>query len=328
MTPGIRRTRLPAILLAALAALLVFAAAASAETRTGESSSVVTLGSTLPETTLVNASASYETSSGSTVFKVTTAGPPLPESEAEMLAALTTSQSCTTSTNPEALVEGLLLAPPPLFLIENEYSTPTPIGIAGSISAPQLLPVTKTVLGATTTLSVTSAAVAGAGFNCAILIANIEEEEEVGEGGLLSGGAATLMSFAISGPPASPAPVPSASPAPPAPAPAPAPAPPVLSIGKLKPVMLKAGKSKLIKIKVTNTGATGTGAGSLRVQPPKGVVVKPERQQLPVLAPGKSWSVTVRVQLTAKAKKQSTLSLTAAASGVAASASLAVKLKE
>jgi NPCBM-associated, NEW3 domain of alpha-galactosidase len=326
MTPGIRRTRLPAILLAALAALLVFAAAASAETRTGESSSVVTLGSTLPETTLVNASASYETSSGSTVFKVTTAGPPLPESEAEMLAALTTSQSCTTSTNPEALVEGLLLAPPPLFLIENEYSTPTPIGIAGSISAPQLLPVTKTVLGATTTLSVTSAAVAGAGFNCAILIANIEEEEEVGGGGLVSGGAATLMSFPISGPPASPAPAPSASPAPPAPAPAPA--PPVLSIGKLKPVMLKAGKSKLIKIKVTNTGATGTGAGSLRVQPPKGVVVKPERQQLPVLAPGKSWSVTVRVQLTAKAKKQSTLSLTAAASGVTASGSLAVKLKE
>jgi NPCBM-associated, NEW3 domain of alpha-galactosidase len=327
MTPGIRRTRLPAILLAALAALLVFAAAASAETRTGESSSVVTLGSTLPETTLVNASASYETSSGSTVFKVTTAGPPLPESEAEMLAALTTSQSCTTSTNPEALVEGLLLAPPPLFLIENEYSTPTPIGIAGSISAPQLLPVTKTVLGATTTLSVTSAAVAGAGFNCAILIANIEEEE-VGEGGLVSGGAATLMSFPISGPPASPAPAPSASPAPPAPVPAPAPAPPVLSIGKLKPVTLKVGKSKLIKIKVTNTGATGTGAGSLRVQPPKGVVVKPERQQLPVLAPGKSWSVTVRVQLTAKAKKQSTLSLTAAASGVTASGSLAVKLKE
>jgi hypothetical protein len=325
MTPGIRRMRLPAILLAALAALLVFAAAASAETRTGESSSVVTLGSTLPETTLVNASASYETGSGSTVFKVTTAGPPLPESEAEMLAALTTSQSCTASANPEALVEGLLLAPPPLFLIENEYSTPTPIGIAGSISAPQLLPVTKTVLGATTTLSVTSAAVAGAGFNCAILIANIEEEE-VGGGGLVSGGAATLMSFPISGPPASPAPAPSASPAPPAPAPAPA--PPVLSIGKLTPVTLKAGKSKLIKIKVTNTGATGTGAGSLRVKPPKGVVVNPERQQLPVLAPGKSWSVTVRVQLTAKAQKQSKLSLTAAASGVTASGSLAVKLKK
>ena len=133
------------------------------------------------------------------------------------------------------------------------------------------------------------------------------------------------MSFPITGTPAPPTP-----PAPPAPsaAPAPAPAPPVLSIGKLKPVALKAGKSKLIRIKVTNSGATGTGAGSLRVKPPKGVVVKPERQQLPVLAPGKSWSVTVRVELTAKAKKQSTLSLTAAASGVTASGSLAVKLKE
>jgi hypothetical protein len=326
MTPGIRRTRLPAILLAALAALLVFAAAASAETRTGESSTALGLGSPTPEITLVNASASYETGTGSTVFKMTTAGAPDPAGEGMVLAALTTSQTCTASADPQALLTALLGGPPPLFLVVNEYSSPVALGIAGSLTAPQQLLVTKSVLGMTTTLSVTSAAVANAGFNCAIVAASIEEEVREGEVG--SGGIGTFMAFPISAPPAV-SPAPAATPAPSAsPAPAPAPAPPVLSIGKLKPVTLKAGKSKSIKVKVTNTGATGTGAGSLRVKPPKGVIVKPERQQLPVLAPGKSWSVTVRVQLTAKAKKQSKLSLTAAASGVTASGSLAVDLKE
>ena len=123
MTPGIRRARLPAILLAALAALLVFAAAASAETRTGESSTAVATGSPLPEATLVNASASYETGSGSTVFKVTTAGAPAPESLGEMIAGLTTSPSCTAPASPEAVIEGLILGPPPLFVIENLYSS-------------------------------------------------------------------------------------------------------------------------------------------------------------------------------------------------------------
>ncbi|HJZ35908.1 MAG TPA: NEW3 domain-containing protein [Solirubrobacterales bacterium] len=312
-------------MLAALAALLVFAAAASAETRTGESSTALILGSPTPEITLVNASASYETGTGSTVFKMTTAGAPDPAGEGMVLAALTTSQTCTASADPQALFTALLGGPPPLFLVVNEYSSPVALGIAGSLTAPQQLLVTKSVLGTTTTLSVTSAAVANAGFNCAIVAANIEEEvgeEEVGSG------IGTFMAFPISAPPAVP-PAAAVTPAPTAaPAPAPVPAPPVLSIGKLKPVTLKAGKSKSIKIKVTNTGVTGTGAGSLRVKPPKGVIVKPERQQLPVLAPGKSWTVTVRVQLTAKAKKQSKLSLTAAASGVTASGSLAVDLKE
>jgi NPCBM-associated, NEW3 domain of alpha-galactosidase len=325
MTPGIRRTRLPAILLAALAALLVFAAAASAETRTGESSTALILGSPTPEINLVNASASYETGTGSTVFKMTTAGAPDPAGEGMVLAALTTSQTCTASADPQTLFTALLGGPPPLFLVVNEYSSPVALGIAGSLTAPQQLLVTKSVLGTTTTLSVTSAAVANAGFNCAIVAANIEEEvgeEEVGSG------IGTFMAFPISAPPAVP-PTAAVTPAPTAaPAPAPVPAPPVLSIGKLKPVTLKAGKSKSIKIKVTNTGVTGTGAGSLRVKPPKGVIVKPERQQVPVLAPGKSWTVTVRVQLTAKAKKQSKLSLIAAASGVTTSGSLAVNLKE
>jgi hypothetical protein len=329
MTPGTRRTRLPATLLAALAALLVFAAAASAETRTGESSTFITEGSPSAEATIVHADASYDTSSGSTVLNVTTAGVPNPLSDVVMIGGLTTSSICTTPTSREALLSGLIAAPPPLFVIENPYAAPTGIAIVGSPSAPVPLPVVRSVSGATTTLSVTAASVAGAGFNCVVLGTSEEgeaEEGEVGEGeGGFVGGAGTIMSFPLGASPAPPAPpavAPSSAP------PAPAPAPPVLSISKLKPVTLKAGKSKSIKVKVTNTGATGTGGGSLRVRAPKGVLVKPERQQLPVLAAGKSWTLTVRVQLTAKAKKKSTLSLIAAASGVTASGSLAIKLKE
>jgi len=45
------------------------------------------------------------------------------------------------------------------------------------------------------------------------------------------------------------------------------------------------------------------------------------------LAPGASWTVTVRVQLTAKAKPKSNLKLTAAASGVTGARTLVLKSK-
>lgn len=102
---------------------------------------------------------------------------------------------------------------------------------------------------------------------------------------------------------------------------------PALAIAKPKPLALKVGKWTTVKLTVKNTGATGTGPGSLRVKAPKGVVIKPERQRLPALAPGASWAVSVRVELTSGAKPKSTLPLTAAASGVTASGSLVVKLK-
>jgi CARDB len=120
-------------------------------------------------------------------------------------------------------------------------------------------------------------------------------------------------------------------PTPPAPAPAPAPpapAPPALSIAKTKPLDLKVGKSKTVKIKVSNTGATATAQGTLRVKSAKGVLVKPETQKLPVIAPGASWTVSVRVELTGKAKKKSTLTLTGTAPGLTAKGSLVVKLTE
>lgn len=321
MTSGIRRSRVPALLLAALAALLVFAATASAEMRTGESSTVIREGSPAGESTLVKAAASYESTSGSVVFNITTATAPQPESEGVILAGLTTSSNCTTPTSAQSIIERLVLSPPPLLAIQDTFSEPAPIAITGSLSAPTMLPATRTVSGTTTTLSVIAGGIANAGFNCAIVGASGTEGEAEPGGEEVVG--ATFMSFPISAPPAPPAAVVTA---PPAPVVAP-PAPPVLSIGKLKPVSLKTGKWRSVRVKVTNTGATGTGSGSLRVKAAKGVLVKPERQQLPVLAPGASWTVTVRVQLTAKAKPKSSLKFTAAASGVTGAGTLVLKSK-
>ena len=82
-----------------------------------------------------------------------------------------------------------------------------------------------------------------------------------------------------------------------------------------------------MKIKVTNTGATAAAQGSLKVKSTKGILVAPEVQKLPPLAPGASWSVYVRLKPTEKAKATATLPFTAAASGVTGKGSLAVKVE-
>ena len=186
----------------------------------------------------------------------------------------------------------------------------------------------KSVNGTTTTLSLTTISLANASFNCAIVAAT-EGGGEENDGEELPGEevvppGATFMIFPISAP-APPAP-PAITPTPPPASATPA-ARPALQVAKRAPITLGVGKWRLVKVKVTNTGGTGTGLGSLRVRGAKGVLVKPERQQLPVLAPGASWTMTVRVQLTAKARRRSTLNLTAAASGVTATGPLVLKAK-
>jgi hypothetical protein len=310
MFRGKTRLRAPALLIAALTALLVFAAAAAAETRTGETTSTVPLGEAAsPETTLVRSSASYETAGGSVGFDITTAAAPDPENEeVEMLAALFTARS---ECNIFALTSGGFA--PPLLEIVSSYAEPTSaevLVITGIAEPPSVfLPAAKTVSGTTTTLAITSGQLANQSFNCA-LVETLEEE------------GSSFMIFPISAPVIPP-------PAPPAPpAPAPAPGPPVLSIAKAKPLKLKVGKSRTVKVKLTNTGATATAQGSLRMKPTKGVLVTPETQKLPALAPGASWTVSVRVKLTEKAKPKATLSLTGTASGVTGKGSLVVKLTE
>ena len=71
--------RVSVLLGAALAALLVFASAAAAETFTGESTTIAEqMGAPTPETTLVKASASYESTEGKLSLDVVTAAPPQP----------------------------------------------------------------------------------------------------------------------------------------------------------------------------------------------------------------------------------------------------------
>jgi hypothetical protein len=305
---GLRAAALP---LAALAAIFVFAATASAETRSGESTSVVTTSKTAPEVTLVKGAASYDTAGGNLIFNLTTAAPPQSEEDpvsAVLIAGLATSSGECNSTL--SAIQLLAYSGSAGVFILNSYKEPTAQTVGGSLlsvlegegGAP-LGPATKTVSGSTTTLSASTSSLVEQTYNCAVVSLQTE-------------GSQTLMAFPVKVPPAPPSPGP------------PAPGPPALSITKPKPLKLKVGKSKMVKVTVTNTGATATAQGSVRVKPTKGVLVKPEVQKLPVLAPGASWSVSVHLQLTKKAKKSSTLAVTGTASGVTGTGSLVVKLKQ
>lgn len=316
---SIRRLRVPALLIAGLAALLVFAATAAAEVRTGEGSAVLSEGAAPPppEAALVKGTASYDTSSGNTVINATTAAEPQAlngsgeESTVVMLTGLFQSGSeCSSGISSLAA----LAVAPEAFIVSGTYANPIAIGILGSLqtleSNPELkgvplVVVTKTVAGTTTTFSASSSILAGKGFNCAFILT------EAAAGPTSDTG--DFMSFPIAGPP------------PPAPA-APAPAPAALSIAKSKPLTLTAGKWKTVRVKVTNTGGTATAPGTLRVKAAKGVLVKSASQKLPTLSPGASWTVSVGVQLTDKAKQTSTLALSGLASGVSAKGSLVLKL--
>jgi hypothetical protein len=146
----------------------------------------------------------------------------------------------------------------------------------------------------------------------------LEEELKEQEAGTLQSG--NFVIFPISAPPA-----PATAPAPPAPAPPPPP-PAALSIFKEKPLKLKVGKWATAKVKVTNSGGAASAPGSLQLKAAKGVIVKPAHQKLPALLPGGSWTVSYKVELTAKAKKNSTLSLIGTAGTVTSKSSLVLKL--
>jgi hypothetical protein len=327
----LRRLRALPIAIVALAAILLFAATAAAETRTGEASSPASDFYT-PEGDILNATASYDTTGGSAVFNVTTAGPAQAKigGKPSKLFLQTLLFAANSGCNFEALVSGGI--PFPLLAITDKYALETAEGGLGGPggglgeSGATAVPVVRSVAGTTTNLSVTSSALANQGFNCvlasvarepALSKEELEEERKEQEAGTLPSG--NFVIFPISAPPA-----PATAPAPPAPAPPAAP-PAALSIFKSKPLKLKVGKWATAKVKVTNSGSTATAPGSLQLKAAKGVIVKPARQKLPVLLPGGSWTVSYKVKLTAKAKKTSTLSLVGAAGTLSARGSLVLK---
>jgi hypothetical protein len=316
--PGLTYTKAAPILMifALFSALLVFAAtAAAAETLTGESTAPFIQGEPDPDGTIVKGAASFETASGHVVFDVTTAEAPSMSTPGAVIAGLTTSP-CSPPTSLEDTLHQLAFSFPVLSIGSN-YQTVTAEATTGSSSAPVHLPASKSISGMTTTLSVTAGNLVEAGFKCAVIWTE-------------AGGGGSAMTFPIK---PAPEPAPATAPAPattpattPAPAP-PIPAPPVLSIAKARPLKVKAGTWKTVHIKVTNTGATATAQGSLRVKAAKGVLVKPEVQKLPIVTPGASFTLSVRVKLTEAAKTKSTLAVTGTAPGITGTGSIVLKLK-
>lgn len=307
----------PSILACTVLAVLALVPTAAAEVRVGEATTQVNP-SLNPEADVVAAKVEYDSATGSQTFAVTTVAAPSPGTEAkpselQMAAGLVTTDTCSyLAFNTPAF---------PMFAFEYRYSEEVPAVwhvIEGINAEPELSEsgvAAKSTVGTTTTLSATAPKAVNRPFNCAVAYVNDPSWTRIPE----------MLIFPIAVPPppppaTPPAPTPSQAPAPAAPQPAAA-----LSIVKAKALMLKPGKWKAVRIKVANTGGAATVPGSLRLKAPRGVLVKPERQKLPVLSAGGSWTVTAKVQLTAKARKKSTVTVTAAAGSVTAKGSLVLK---
>ena len=308
----------PSILACALLALAL-AATASAEVRVGEATAPANP-SINPQADVIAAKAEFDSSTGSQTFAVTTVAAPSPGTKAEpsellMAAGLVTTNTCSRLAFNTAAF--------PMFAFEYRYAEEVPPvwRIFESAMAEPELPETlgvavKSTVGTTTTLAATVPKAVNGPFNCAAAYVIDPSSQMTPE----------ILFFPIAVPQPPPPPA-----TPPAPTQSQAPAPPApqavaaLSIARSKPLKLKPGKWRTVRIKVANTGGATKAPGSLRLKAPRGVLVKPEKQKLPVLSAGGSWTVSAKVQLTAKAKKKSKLALTAVAGSVTAKGSLVLK---
>jgi hypothetical protein len=339
------RLRYPLILIAALAATLLFAATAAAETKIGEGTSPEQ--AALPgEADLLKGSVEYDSATGRAAVALTTrqAQETAPEAERPKIqyiaALLNVNFTCTREGFEAAAKKAaeekkeLSLTYPvyELFSANYPFTEPPPgqplaQAYAALIASEKELESgpkpenfvagTKVVSGTTATVAATFSKAANQPFNCAEVIA----QNSIG------GTEPDILLFPLT---TKPEPPPVQTPTPPAaPAQAAPPARASLSITKAKkPLKLKVGKWTTVKVRVTNSGAASTTPGSLQLKAPKGVVVKSRRQKLPVLLPGGSWTVSYRVELTEKAKASSTLSLVGSAGDVAVKGSLIVKRKD
>ena len=322
MNPA-RRLLVPTTLICALLAALALAATASAEIRVGEKTAAPDP-SIAPEADVIAAHAEYDSVTGAVVFQITTAEAPRPlnakgeANESQMLAGLFNPRNCIATVIGSAAY--------PLLALRTEYAegartfwelSETP---ESTPKAPDTEgPATKVSAGVTTTLSMAAPKAANQGFSCALV--GVYDPSEPAEAKLLA------FPIAVPPPPAPPAETPKTSPPAQSVAPA-APAPAALSIARSKPLKLKEGKWKTVKVKVTNTGGSASAPGTLRLKAPKGVTVKPEAPRLPALPVGGSWTVSTQVRLTAKAKMKSTIALTAAGGGITARGSLVLKRQD
>jgi hypothetical protein len=355
-----RRTLVPFLLLAALIAMLAFAAVASAEIKVGEATSPGDPSLEDGEADLLKATATYDTTTGAASFELTTRKAPelTPEAErpfityyavvansgipctrADFLAAQERQQKEFEESGKAAepaLYPAFSVISPNRIIREGEGPPKVPLSQAyGEYLAKQptsqfenAVPGTKTASGNTITIASTSPQAINGAFNCAYVFA----QDASG-----SGGTPNPLVFPLTTktepppvvPPATPeAPKSEPAPAPKAATPAPTPAPGVLSLAKAKPQALKVGKLATVKVTVSNPGGSPTGQGFLTLRAPKGVVIQGRRQKLPALLPGDSWTLTYRVRLTAKARKRATIAISGTSGALTTSGSLVVVPKK
>jgi hypothetical protein len=322
----LRRLLAPSTLACVLLVALAFAASASAEVRTGEASSPVNLAVT-GEEDLLHASAGYDSRTGSLVVEATTREAPGPEPKVGVITGLATVKgACDKSlfgTSEPAYPQLLVLS-----FDEGEGEPNTPrewrtswLTFEGEGAPGDSGPGSWSQEGTTATVAATAAAAVGRPYNCAFV--------SIGtlNGGPEENGESVLFPIAVPTPPEPPKPVEitkTVTVTKDAPAPPPA-APGNLQIARSKALSPKPGKWARTSFKVTNTGGTAIGPIAIGAKAPAGVQAQPLQSKVPALLPGQSWSVGLRVRLTAAAKASSTIALTADGAGLTAKGSVTVK---
>ena len=286
-------------------ASLCFAAAAGAEVRSGSATDPASA-LLLPEEDIVAITASYDTA-GVMSAAVTTAGPPSLTEELALGVAFGSLQGdeCVT---PAAVMLSL-------------YSQATASWTFGTSEDAAL----KSVVGNTTTLSASSAAIANQPFNCAepvVLETDGTEVLAVDE----------LASPVVLNAPPPPAPPPASTPpSSPPPASTTPPAPPKqakLALSASKTLTLRRGKWQQVKLQVANGGDATAAKVALQLGTAKGVAVKPKSGQLQLksIAPGKSKTASFELLLTKAAKATSTIAVKlTGAKGLKAAGTLTLK---
>ncbi|HEY2478596.1 MAG TPA: hypothetical protein VGI17_07685 [Solirubrobacterales bacterium] len=303
-----RRYPVPTVILGVAVALLALAAPAAAEVRTGQITSAVDE-MISGEADLLGATASYDSTTGSVTFTVTTREAPLLTDETLALGVgLATGATCT---DPLMAIAGRF----------DEEGTATWRERLGPGVETEPMPAIKSISGAITTLSASGSTLENRPYVCAqAFVAEIgpAPEERLKEPFL------DEVSFPISGPPKS---IPPPSSPPTTTIPTPTPKPAALAIGTPHPLKLRTGRWRKVVVEVSDPGDTATGPVTLKMKASAGVVLKPRsgRLKLPALQPGQTRTVGFRVKLAAKAKARSTIALTATAPGLIAKASMMVR---
>jgi hypothetical protein len=286
-------------LLLAVLALLVFAAPAAAETRTGEGTSPVD--ESIPgEADILGATASYNADAGTIIFTLRSREEPQPSSEFVTVAALGRPKegACSYTTGQITYPVSYIFAarrPSSEFGVSAFWKT---IDEFSEEPVTEAEPASNVLGGTTSTLVAASSELTGLPYTCAVIaIAHYEPENPKPV-------AVDEISFPISGSPAPPdTKTQTTSKA----------SSGALSVPQHQTVKLKREKWTKVQLKISNSGSGPIGPIALKSQAPRGVVLRFGTGKLvvPALGAGETWTVSYWVRATEKAKPMSTVSLTA-----------------